>query len=238
MHRGRIQIRVDARRDDRHRTAAPASIARSRNQSLPQTTASQRRTVAAKSPPTLGAIELAARSTNRGRRSHRRNRRSAAARCCGDNRRCQPGNNCRCRTTASAWPRSAPIQNRPYQVVGRRRVSSVCPPRANSSRNAQAITAANVIGRIDERDDVHVRSSLTWTANRINPDGGGPCARAISRSASAFLCTSRLSCICLPRATAISTLARPSLKYRRSGTSVNPLRRFAGKFLNLALVEQ
>src|SRR5258708_34763380 len=47
-------------------------------------------------------------------------------------------------------------------------------------------------------------------------------ARRISRLASAFFFASRLSCSCLPCAMASSTLARPSLKYMRIGTSVNP----------------
>src|SRR5581483_8514882 len=47
-------------------------------------------------------------------------------------------------------------------------------------------------------------------------------ARCIERSASRFAMSRRLSIVCLPRARASSTFARPSFQYIRVGTSVRP----------------
>src|SRR6266487_371360 len=62
----------------------------------------------------------------------------------------------------------------------------------------------------EPQQDAHVRFPLT--------------PRASSRSASRRFSSSRLSCCCFALASAIATLASPSLKYSSSGTMVSPLR--------------
>lgn len=79
-----------------------------------------------------------------------------------------------------------------------------------------AIFASPALSKPDIPENAVMRTSiLPDYSRRFN-------ARSISRRASRSANAWRLSCNCLPRANARSTLARPFLRNRRTGTSVYP----------------
>ena len=110
-----------------------------------------------------------------------------------------------------------------------RRTHRGTPPPDSGSRRDHRIQPA----RRPHRQPSLARVCFTHLRRRL------AIARSIWRFASAFLSDSRLSWVCLPFATASSTLALPSLKYIRSGNERQPFSdALPGELVDLAAVQE